>query len=119
MTDSFTDDDAAGFDVSAMLTEGVAGDDGRVRGELRGEGALAAAIQLERAGVLEDEVTLAVSQLHMQLMGTEVALADFPSPLKGWLDAGIAATPRDPERQLFLEWLALIPGLMRMRAGLR
>lgn len=119
MTDGFTDDDAAAFDVPAMLAEGVAGEDGRLRGELQGEAALGAAIQLERAGIHEDEVTLAVSQLHMRLMGTDVTLADFPAPLKGIVDAGVAATPREHERQLFLEWLALIPGLMRMRAGLR
>ena len=117
MTDAFTDDDAAQLDVAAMLAEGLAGDDGKVRGELRGEGALAAAIQFERAGVTEDDVALAVSQLHSETLGIEVRPAELPDALQSIVNAGRAASPRPHERALFLEWLALIPGLMRFRAS--
>jgi hypothetical protein len=116
MPESFTDDEAAEFDVVAMLEAGVADSEGRVRGELQGEGALAAAIQFERAGVTVDDVTLAVSQLHSQALGIEIKADQFPGPLQTIVDAGRTATPRDTERMLFIEWLALVPGLMNLRA---
>jgi hypothetical protein len=116
---SFTDDDAAGFDLVAMLGEGVADEKGRLRGELQGEGALGAAIQFERSGVTVDDVTLAVSQLHSEALGIEITAADYPGELQTIVDAGRTATPRETERMLFIEWLAAVPGLMNMRAQAR
>jgi hypothetical protein len=107
-----TDDEAAAIDVPALLRSGIAEAPGRLRGELQGEGALAAAIQLGRDGVVPDDVVLALTRVRNEAMGIEMAPVDLPPRLTAMLEAGAA---EDPE--LLAAWLGLVANLMMMRAS--
>ena len=106
-----TDDAAAELDVAALLGAGLADESGALRGELQGEGALAAAVQLERAGIPVEDVALALS--HARSRGAGIALEPVPlgEPLGGWARTG------DPA--LLGEWLGLVANLMMMRSAYR
>ena len=103
-----SDDDAAQVDVAAMLAEGLDDGTGELRGELVGEGALAAAVQLERDGVPVDAVALALTQVRSRDMGIDLDPGDLPPRLAGWL----AASPGDKQ---LAEWLGLVANLMMLR----
>jgi hypothetical protein len=111
MTDGISDDDAARLDVSSLLAAGLADETGELRGELQGEGALAAAVQLERAGVHVEEVALALSHVRSAELGIDVEPAALTAPLDGWAQGG--------EPVLRAEWLGLVANLMMMRAAYR
>jgi len=103
-----SDDDAAQLDVTAMLGEGLDDGTGALRGELQGEGALAAAVQLERDGVPVDAVALALSQIRSRDMGIDLEPADLPPRLAGWVAVG-------PDDKRLAEWLGLVANLMMFR----
>jgi hypothetical protein len=105
-----TDDDAARIDVPALLAQGLADDAGGLRGELQGEGALAAAVQLQRDGAVAEDVALALSQVRSRAMGIDIEPADLPPRLAALAAAGASADP-----ELFAEWLGLVANLMMMR----
>jgi hypothetical protein len=109
VTRRISDDDAARVDVDALLADGLADEDGRLRGELQGEGALAAAVQLERAGVPVEDVALALSHVRSRSAAIDVEPVLLGPPLGGWVAEG------DPE--LLAEWLGLVAGLMMTRSG--
>lgn len=103
-----TDDDAARLDVPALLAQGLADETGGLRGELQGEGALAAAVQLQRDGAGAEDVALALSQIRSRAMGIDLEPAELPPRLAAMADAG-----GDPE--LLAEWLGLVANLMMLR----
>ena len=105
-----TDDDAALLDVPALLAEGLADEAGGLRGELQGEGALAAAVQLQRDGAGAEDVALALSQVRSRAMGIDLEPADLPPRLAAMADAGAGADP-----ELLAEWLGLVANLMMLR----
>jgi hypothetical protein len=109
-----TDADAAQIDVTALLARGLADGAGGLRGELQGEGALAAAVQLERDGVAVEDVALALSQGRSRAMGIDLEPAALPARLAGWVDARAAEEP-----ELLAEWLGLVANLMMMRTRYR
>ena len=114
MTDEppvITDDDAARTDVAALLAGGLADSSGALRGELQGEGALAAAVQLERAGVPVEDVALALSHVRSRRLGIDLEPVLLTEPLAGWA--------QDGEPELLAEWLGLVANLMMMRARYR
>ena len=111
MTEGISDDEAARVDVGSLLARGLADETGALRGELQGEGALAAAVQLERAGVHVEEVALALSQVRSAGLGIDVEPAELTAPLHGWAQGG--------EPLLRAEWLGLVANLMMMRAAYR
>lgn len=105
-----TDDDAARIDVPALLAQGLADDSGGLRGELQGEGALAAAVQLQRDGAVAEDVALALSQVRSRAMGIDIEPADLPPRLAALAAAGAGGDP-----ELFADWLGLVANLMMMR----
>ena len=105
-----TDDDAARIDVPALLAQGLADATGRLRGELQGEGALAAAVQLQRDGAVAEDVALALSQVRSRAMGIDLEPADLPPRLAAMVAAGAGGDPG-----LLAEWLGLVANLMMMR----
>jgi hypothetical protein len=107
-----TDDDAARVDVPALLAQGLADDAGGLRGELQGEGALAAAVQLERDGVAVEDVALALSRVRSRGLGIDLEPAELPPRLAAWAAA-------DADHDLLAEWLGLVANLMMMRARYR
>lgn len=111
MSGDISDDDAARLDVGSLLGAGLADETGALRGELQGEGALAAAVQLERAGVPAEAVALALSQVRGRELGIDLEPAAFGPPLDAWTQGG--------EPLLLAEWLGLVANLMLMRAAYR
>jgi hypothetical protein len=107
-----SDADAARIDVPAMLAAGLDDGAGRLQGELQGEGALAAAVQLERDGAAADDVALALSQVRSRAMGIDLEPADLPPRLAAMTEAGAAGDP-----ELLARWLGLVAKLMAFRAG--
>jgi hypothetical protein len=105
-----SDDEAARIDVPALLAQGLADDAGGLRGELQGEGALAAAVQLQRDGAVAEDVALALSQVRSRAMGIVLEPADLPLPL-----AAMTAAGEDGDPELLAEWLGLVANLMMMR----
>lgn len=111
MTEGISDDDAAQLDVGALLAAGLADQTGGLRGELQGEGALAAAVQLERAGIPVEDVALALSHVRSRSAGIDLETVLLGPPLGGWAEQG------DP--RLLAEWLGLVANLMMLRARYR
>jgi hypothetical protein len=105
-----TDDQAAEIDVPALIAGGLADATGGLRGELQGEGALAAAVQLQREGTGAEDVALALSQVRGRAMGIDLEPADLPPRLAEIVAAGAEADP-----ELFAGWLGLVANLMMMR----
>lgn len=106
--EAISDDDAARVDVPALLAQGLADETGELRGELQGEGALAAAVQLQRDGAGAEDVALALSQVRSRAMGIDLEPADLPPRL-----AAMAGAGGDPE--LLAQWLGLVANLMMLR----
>ncbi|MEO8687865.1 MAG: hypothetical protein ABI611_06565 [Solirubrobacteraceae bacterium] len=107
---AITDDDAARVDVPALLGQGLADEAGGLRGELQGEGALAAAVQLQRDGAGAEDVALALSQVRSRAMGIDLEPADLPPRLAAMADACAGGDP-----ELLAEWLGLVANLMMLR----
>ena len=112
MTEGISDDEAARLDVEALLADGLADESGALRGELQGEGALAAAVQLERAGVPVEDVALALSHVRGRNLDIDLETVLLGPPLGLWADSG-------EEPELLAEWLGLVANLMMMRARYR
>ena len=108
-----TDAEAAAIDVPGLLAGGLADEGGRLRGELQGLGAVAAAVQLELAGVESEDVALALTELRNEAMGVEVVPAELPAELARMVQAGRAAG----DRELLVEWLGLVANLLRIRSA--
>jgi hypothetical protein len=100
-----TDDELASFDVLSLITDGLGGE-GRLRSELEGEGAVAAAVQLERAGIEPSDVAQAVTEVR----AGDVLQGSPPSALDRLL---AAADGQDSE--LLARWLERVMELMVMR----
>ena len=105
-----SDDDAARVDVPALLGQGLADAAGGLRGELQGEGALAAAVQLQRDGAGAEDVALALSQVRSRALGIDLEPAELPPRLAAMADAGAGDDP-----ELLAEWLGLVANLMMLR----
>ena len=106
-----TDDDAARMDVPALLSQGLADEAGALRGELQGEAALAAAVQLQRDGAGAEDVALALSQVRSRAFGIDIEPAVLPPRLAAMAHAGAGGDP-----ELLAEWLGLVANLMMLRS---
>jgi len=62
--DSYSDEELAQLDLAELFEGGIRTEEGRMRGDLQGVGSVAAAVQLEAAGVRPDEVGRAVQALR-------------------------------------------------------
>jgi hypothetical protein len=112
--ESYSDDELARLDLRELLGGGIRGDDGRMRGELQGEGSVAAAVQLESAGVRVEDLTGALTSLRA---GGDAPQG--PPALAELVRTGLAACADDEERALFLRWLGNVTTLMLMRSRAR
>lgn len=111
---SWTDAELRALDVEALLVGGLAGEDGRLRPLLQGEGSVAAALRLEAAGVGADAVAQTIADLHAELSGIELQrVSPWPPELDVLVRAGRG------ELVSLLDWLALVHGLLRQRAAVR
>lgn len=108
-----SDAEAAEIDVPRLLAGGLADSEGNLRGDLQGLGAVAAAVQLEREGVVAEDVALALTQVRNEAMGVEVVAADLPSALA----AMVAAGRRAGDAELLAHWLGLVANLLMLRSG--
>lgn len=100
-----TDDELASLDLTLLLSEGL-GADGRLRPQLEGEGAVAAAVQLERDGIEPSDVAQAVTEVR----AGDVLQGSPPSALDRLL-----AAADGQDRELLARWLERIMELMVMR----
>ena len=107
-----TDAELARLDVAALLAEGIRDGDGRLRGELAGEGAVAAAIRLENHMVSAEQAAATVA-----VLAGERPPLDLPPPpaLSQLVDQGIAACRDDGDKLALLGWLRRVAELMAMR----
>ena len=107
-----TDAELGRLDVGALLAGGIRDADGRLRGELAGEGAVAAAIRLENHMVGADQAAATVA-----VLAGERPPLDVPPPpaLAQLVDQGIAACRDDGDRVALLGWLRRVAELMAMR----
>jgi hypothetical protein len=113
-----TEAELAELDVVALLRAGLAAER---PGELFGDGAVAGAIRLDRAGVLPRSVSFLAEIVRRG--GTRYA-AGLPEPLptaeqtdviRPWLDAA-AQTVTDPDAdERFARWLAAVATILDVR----
>jgi hypothetical protein len=113
-----TDAELAELDVVALLRAGL---DGEARGELFGNGAVAGAIQLDRAGVLPRSVSFLAEVVRSGGTGYAAALSE-PLPteeqtalIRPWLDAA-AGTDDD---ETFARWLQSVSAILDLRLSTR
>ena len=110
--ESRSDAELATIDLDALLSDGLRDADGRLRGELQGYGAVAAAIQLENFLVTAGQAAATVGVLA----GERPPLETPPPPaLANLVDRGIAACESDDDRLALLGWLRRVAQLMEMR----
>lgn len=112
-----TDDELAALDVPTLLRAGLTGERHR---ELFGDGAVAAAIRLDRAGVLPRSVSFLAEIVRS---GGSRYAAELPEPLpqpaqtsviRPWLDA---ASGSDGEQ--LARWLEAVAAVLALRANAR
>jgi hypothetical protein len=113
-----TEAELAELDVAALLREGLAVDR---HGALFGDGAVAAAIRLDRAGVLPRSVAFLAEIVRGG--GTRYA-AGLPEPLptadqaaviRPWLDAAAERAPDLDTDERFTRWLAAVATILDVR----
>jgi hypothetical protein len=113
-----TDDELAALDVPTLLRAGL--DTGAGRTELFGDGAVAAAIRLDQAGVLPRSVTFLAEIVRS---GGPRYAAELPEPLprpaqtsvvRPWLSAAAGADGEELAR-----WLEAVAAVLALRANAR
>jgi hypothetical protein len=107
---SYSDAELSTLDLSALLAEGVTGDDGRMRADLQGIGSAAAAIQLDNQFVTSAQVAD---------VATGNATGLVAPPLDMLVKAGQAAAHDDNDRAVFNQWLGMVAGLLVLRERAR
>jgi hypothetical protein len=108
--DSYSDEELAELDLGELLAEGIRADDGRMRGDLQGVGSVAAAVQLEAAGVTAEEVGGAVKALRE---GDDPP--EEPPAVAELVRKGLAASKSDEDRAMLVRWLGNVASLMLIR----
>ena len=106
---SYSDAELSTLDLGALLADGIAGPDGRMRADLQGIGSAAAAIQLDNQFVTSAQVAEAAS-------GTAAFVAP---PVDNLLKLGAAAATSDADRAVFTQWLGMIAGQLILRERAR
>jgi hypothetical protein len=102
------DDELAALDLSAALAHGVGGD-------AQGEPTVAAAVQLEHAGVDPEDVEFELLRLSNQVDGIPMTDIDIAPPeLRQLVDAA-SAGEQDPAA--VRDWLLNVLNLMRIRTA--
>jgi hypothetical protein len=115
-TDSWSDEQLAGWDLEGQLRQGVRGDDGRVRDELRGVGCVAAAVRLERAGIDREDVEFEAMMLANEADGIGPPPADISAPeLRCLVEAARQGSAGDPAP--VRDWLMHVAAVMGVRAA--
>jgi hypothetical protein len=111
---SYSDAELASLDLGALLRDGIAGPDGRVRPELQGIGSAAAAIQLDNQFVTSSQVGEAAAALRGE------PLAGFvPPALDHIVRLGLAGLRDDSERAVLGQWLGMVAGILVLRERVR
>lgn len=106
--ESLTDEELASLDLPAALANGV-------RGDAQGTPTVAAAVQLERAGVEPEDVEFEILRLSNQVDGIPMTDVDVAPPgLRALVDAAAAG---DPEPAAVRDWLLNVLNLMRIRTA--
>jgi hypothetical protein len=108
-------------DVPGLLAAGISDGEGRIRGELQGTGQVAAAIQVEAAGLPLEMLGRMLTMVNRHTWQAAVADVDviveepdkrgFPRASE-IVRAGIAACRDGDEYVLFARWLANVYGLV-------
>jgi hypothetical protein len=102
------DEELADLDLTAALAHGV-------RGDAQGEPTVAAAVQLERAGVEPEDVEYEVLRLSNEADGIEPTHVDIAPPeLRRLVDAASAG---EDDRTAVRDWLLNVLNLMRIRSA--
>jgi hypothetical protein len=111
---SYSDAELAELDLAALLRDGIAGPDGRLRPDLQGIGSAAAAIQLDNQFVTSAQVAEAAEALKGQPMKS------VPAPaLDQVVRLGLAGCRSDEERAVLAQWLGMVAGLLVLRERVR
>lgn len=117
-----TDAELAELDVVAALRAGLTGER---RGALFGDGAVAGAIGLDRAGVLPRSVTFLADIVRSGGTGYAAGLSE-PLPTAGqtavirpWLDAAAAVGPDLDAEERFARWLEAVAAILELRISSR
>jgi hypothetical protein len=104
----WTDDELAALDLRAALADGV-------RGAGQGAPTVAAAVQLERAGVEPEDVEFEVLRLSNEVDGVPTIDVDLaPSELRAVVEA---AESGEPDQPAVRDWLLNVLNLMRIRTA--
>ena len=108
--DSYSDEELAQLDLAELFEGGIRTEEGRMRGDLQGVGSVAAAVQLEAAGVRPDEVGRAVQALRA---GEDPS--EDPPALAELVKKGLAACKSDEDRAMLGRWLGNVASMMVIR----
>jgi len=102
------DDELAALDLAAALASGVGGD-------AQGEPTVAAAVQLERAGVEPEDVEFELLRLSNEVDGIAMTEIDIAPPaLRSVVDAASAG---EQDTSAVRDWLLNVLNLMRIRTA--
>lgn len=106
--ESLTDEELASLDLATALAGGVGG-------PAQGTPTVAAAVQLERAGVEPEDVEFEVLRLSNQVDGIAMTQVDVAPPtLRVVVDA---AAVGEPDPAAVRDWLLNVLNLMRIRSA--
>jgi hypothetical protein len=113
-----TDAELAELDVVSLLRAGL---DGGARSELFGNGAVAGAIHLDRAGVLPRSVSFLAEIVRSGGTGYAAALEEpLPTPsqsgvIRPWLDVAVGTD----DDETFARWLQAVSAILDLRLSTR
>ncbi|MFI7190630.1 hypothetical protein ACIBQ0_12925 [Nocardia nova] len=121
MTGSLSDGELATFDIDAMLRAGLAGDNDVARRNLFSNGAVGAAVNLDRAQTIPRSLTYLAEVVHAG--GISHAL-ELPEPLpttpqteitRSWLTAAASIGHSVETDDLFARWLRAVTTILAIR----
>ncbi|WP_085996905.1 hypothetical protein [Nocardia niigatensis] len=121
--ESFTDNDLALIDISALLKAGLANRNSAVGRELYGVGTVGAAVILGRLGVLPRSVAFLADIVRAGGTRYAATLSEpLPRPhqtaaIRPWLDAAANAGTTVDTDDSFATWLRAVATVMAIRAA--
>ncbi|GAB7109102.1 hypothetical protein JCM4814A_74160 [Streptomyces phaeofaciens JCM 4814] len=120
-----TDDELAGLDIAALLRYGLTAAPGPLRTSLFGDGAVGAAVLLDRAGTEPRSVAYLADTVRA---GGPAHAAALPEPLprppaaalvREWLEAAASVAPGPEAGDTAARWLRSVATIMEVRQRTR